>query len=118
MIEITQRPDSTVVCRPSGDLDFPGSLTFRHVIADLLRPKLKLVIDLRDVQVVDAVGLSGLIGTVRRVRSVAGTARIVNANPRVRCLLRSVGPEKLVGLSRVNVASGRGLSSTEIRVGA
>ena len=101
MIEITQRPDSTVVCRPSGDLDFPGSLTFRHVIADLLRPKLKLVIDLRDVQVVDAVGLSGLIGTVRRVRSVAGTARIVNANPRVRCLLRSVGAEQLVGLSPV-----------------
>ena len=105
MIEITHSPDSTVVCRPSGDLDFPSSLTFRHVIADILRPKLKLVIDLRDVQVVDAVGLSGLIGTVRRVRSVAGTARIVNANPRLRCLLRSVGGEELVGLSSLESPS-------------
>jgi anti-anti-sigma factor len=96
MIEIQNGPDSTVVCRPSGDLDFPSSLTFHQVIADLLHPGLKIVIDLRHAHYVDAVGLNALIGTARRLRLVGGTARIVNADPRLRCLLRSVGADRLI----------------------
>ena len=96
MIEIEHQHDSTVLCRPSGDLDLPGSLTLRHVLADILRPGLKVVIDLRHVRVVDAVGVSALVGTGRRVRSVGGTARIINTNPRLRCLLRSVGAGQLL----------------------
>jgi anti-anti-sigma factor len=101
MIEIEHGHGSTVLCRPSCSLDFPSSLTLRHVIADILRPGLKIVIDLRHVRAVDSVGVSALIGTGRRVRSLGGTAHIINANPRLRCLLRSVGAEQLLAEASV-----------------
>lgn len=96
MIELHDGPDSTIVCRPSGDLDFPDSLTFRQVIVDLLHPGLRIVIDLRNAHNVDAVGLNTLLSTARRVLSVGGTARIANADPRLRCLLRSVGADPFI----------------------
>jgi anti-anti-sigma factor len=106
MIEITDGPDSTIICRPSGDLDYLSAGTFRHVITDLLRPQLKIVIDLRHAHDVDVVGLRALIGAARCVRSVGGTARIVNTNPRPRCLLRSVGAGQLIELPAAPSPSG------------
>ena len=96
MIEINADPDSTIIYRPSGDFDFLSAQTFRQVVADLLRPGLNIVIDLRHAHDVDAVGLRALIGAARGVGSLGGTVRIVNANPRPRCLLRSAGADRLI----------------------
>jgi anti-anti-sigma factor len=97
MIQIETRPDSTVVCRPLGDLHLEASMEFRHVIGDLLEPELNIVIDLSRVESIDAVGVSALVGSLRRVRALRGVARIERANPRVLWFLRLVGVDRIVG---------------------
>ena len=87
LVELEHEPPSTVICRPTGDLEMVESFVFRHVISDLLQPGLQLEIDLRHVGRIDAVGLSALVGTVRRVRAVGGGASITNASPRVQWCL-------------------------------
>jgi anti-anti-sigma factor len=84
---------STIVC-PSGNLDMAGSAELRHLIAGLLVPGVKVVIDLRHVSHAEAVGLSALVGSVRRVRSVGGMAAIHNANPRLRWHLGLIGADR------------------------
>lgn len=90
MIELEAGAESTVICRPIGDLDLERSFLFRHVISDLLEPGVKIVIDLERVERVDAVGLSALVGAIRRVNAVAGEAWIVNAAPEVHRYARPV----------------------------
>jgi anti-anti-sigma factor len=99
MIEIEKCHGSAVVCRPSGDLNFEASFLLRHVISDIIRPGCDITIDLRHANVVDAAGLSVLVGSVRRVRAVGGTGRVINANTRVRWLMRIVGVDRLIAES-------------------
>jgi anti-anti-sigma factor len=106
MIEIEYRPDSTIVCRPSGDLDFTASIAFRHVMSDLLRPGLNIVIDLRYVGGIDATGVSALVGSIRRAQAVGGTARISNANSRVKWFVRLVGADRLIEPSSLTLRPG------------
>jgi hypothetical protein len=72
LIEISSPSESTVVCRPVGDLAVAGSLHLRHVVADLVRTGLNLEIDLGLVGNVDAIGVSAVIGAMRMVHSSAG----------------------------------------------
>jgi hypothetical protein len=67
--------DCSIVCRPSGGLDWIGAVSLRHAIHDWLRPGLDLIIDLSRVDFIDAVGMSALVGCVRRVRAGGGEAR-------------------------------------------
>jgi anti-anti-sigma factor len=97
VIEIENCADSTVVCRPSGDLDFISSMELRHVLSDLFRPDITLVIDLRSVDMIDAVGVSALVGSVRRVRAHGGRAHVCNANPRISWFFRLLDVDRLVG---------------------
>lgn len=96
MIQIENCQDNTTVLRLSGDLDLISSFHLRHVVYDILEPGLDLVIDLRRVRTIDAVGVSALIGSVRRVRASGGRARVTNAKPRVRWLFHTLGVEQLV----------------------
>ena len=96
MIQIENCEDSTTVVRLSGDLDLVSSFHLRHVVCDLLEPGLNLVIDLRHVGTIEAVGVSALIGSVRRVRASGGKAQVVNAKPRVRWLFQILGLDQLI----------------------
>src|ERR1700722_9179806 len=100
MIETETCSDSTAIWRPSGDLDIASAVPLRHLVGDILRSELDLVIDLDEVTFVDAVGISALVGAIRRVRAAGGTARVSNINPRVRWVLELVGVEQLLTQSR------------------
>ena len=96
MTELQIGTGSSVTCRPLGDLDLVSAVSLRHLIGEVLRPGLEVVIDLQNVSLIDAVGLSALVGSVRRVRAVGGRARICNTQPRVQSLFRLVGVDRLL----------------------
>jgi anti-anti-sigma factor len=95
MIQIENCQDSTTIVRLSGDLDLVSSFHLRHVVCDILEPGLNLVIDLRHVRTMDAVGVSALLGSIRRVRASGGKAQVRNAQPRVRWLFQILGVDQL-----------------------
>ena len=76
MIETHIRQDETVACKPSGDLDWRTSVSFRHAVHDALRPGAHVLIDLSQVSLIDAVGLSAIVGTLRRARAVGALLRV------------------------------------------
>jgi anti-anti-sigma factor len=96
MIEIANGPGSSVVCTPTRNLDFEGAFPLRHLIADLVAPGIELIVDLRHVAEVDAIGVSALVGSIRRVRSHRGTVRLRNITPPVRWHLRRLGVYRFV----------------------
>jgi anti-anti-sigma factor len=96
MIEIVTLGDSRIVCRPLSDLDLRSSVSLRHVVGDILRPELDLVVDLSRVAAIDAVGLSALFGTARRVRAIGGTMAIRNVCPGIVWLFELVGLDRLL----------------------
>ena len=96
MIETQLLADSTIVCRPSGSLDWIAAVSLRHVIADWLRPGVEIVIDLSRVDFIDAVGISAIVGSVRRVRAVGGRAQICGASGQVQRSMELVGVDRLV----------------------
>jgi anti-anti-sigma factor len=91
VVETYVRADSSIVCRPSGGLDWIGAMSLRHAIYDSVRPGVDIIIDLSRVDFVDAVGMSALVGSVRRVRAVGGKAQICNPSSDVRRRLELVG---------------------------
>ena len=84
MVETRVRADCSIVCRPSGGLDWIGAVSLRHAVPDSLRPGVVMTIDLSPIDFIDAVGMSALVGCVRRARAVGGEALICNATPHVR----------------------------------
>jgi anti-anti-sigma factor len=96
VVETRVRPDSSIVCRPSGGLDWIGAVSLRHAIDDSLRPGVDLIIDLRRIDFIDAFGMSVLVGSVRRVRAVGGEAHICNATSQVRRRMELVGVYRLL----------------------
>jgi anti-anti-sigma factor len=99
MIETQLLPDSGIVCRPSGGLDWIAAVSLRHVIGDLLRPGVKVVIDLSRVDTIDAVGMSAIVGSLRRVRAVGGRAEICGASGQVYRRLQLAGLDRLLSCS-------------------
>jgi anti-anti-sigma factor len=95
VIAIEHLDDSTLVCRPVGDLDLAAAAPLRQVICDLARPGLIIIIDLSRVTFMDATGASALLLSVQRVRATRGTAVLRNANPRLQCLLSLLGADRL-----------------------
>jgi anti-anti-sigma factor len=96
VIETRVRADSSIVCRPSGGLDWIGAVSLRHAVHDSLRPGVDMIIDLSRVDFIDAVGMSALVGCVRRVRAVGGQALICNATSQVRQRMELVGVYSLL----------------------
>jgi stage II sporulation protein AA (anti-sigma F factor antagonist) len=87
--------DSSIVCRPSGSLDWIAAASLRHAIGELFRPGVDVVIDLSRVEFIDAVGISAIAGTVRRVRAVGGHAQLCDVSPEVRRRLELAGVYRL-----------------------
>jgi anti-anti-sigma factor len=104
LIETQLLADSSIVCRPSGSLDWIAARSLRHVIGDTLRPGIRMIIDLTRVESIDAVGMSAIVGTVRRVRAFGGHTEIRGASPEVRRRLELVGVYRLV--MRCSAANG------------
>jgi anti-anti-sigma factor len=91
VVETRVRADSSIVCRPSGGLDWIGAVSLRHAIHDSLRPGVDIIIDLSRVEFIDAVGMSALVGSVRRVRACGGRAQICNPTSHVRQWMELIG---------------------------
>jgi anti-anti-sigma factor len=91
VVETYVRADSSIVCRPSGGLDWIGATSLRHAIHDSVRSGVDIIIDLSRVDFIDAVGMSALVGSVRRVRAVGAEAQICNPSSDVRRRLELVG---------------------------
>jgi len=103
MIDTYVGSDFSIVCRPTGCLDWTGAAALRHAVHNVLCPEINLHIDLRHLNFVDAAGMSALVGSVRRVRAVGGKARIQNASPAVRRRLQIVGVYEFLTSSPANV---------------
>ncbi len=95
MIETRVLADSSIVCRPSGSLDWIAAVSLRRAIGDSLRPGVEVVIDLCRVEFIDAVGIGAIVGSVRRVRAVGGHAGICGASRKVRYRLELAGVYRL-----------------------
>jgi anti-anti-sigma factor len=88
MIERKICADGQIWLRAFGDFDWTAAVALRHAIEDSIYPGARLVIDLGNVENIDAVGLSAVGGWVRRAQSMGGGIQIVNAPSRVRAALR------------------------------
>jgi anti-anti-sigma factor len=87
--------DFSFVCTPSESLDLRSTASLGDLI-DLVIPGRDIVIDLRQVREVDAIGIGLLVGLVRRVRSTGDSALICNPSPRIRRKLQRAGVQKFL----------------------
>jgi anti-anti-sigma factor len=71
-------------------------VSLRHLIGDILRPGVEVLIDLSRVDFIDAVGISAIVGSVRRVRAVGGQAEIRGRSSQVRHRVELAGVYPLV----------------------
>jgi anti-anti-sigma factor len=97
MIDTYVRQDDSVVIRPSGPLDYRAATALRHAVAHSVHRGIDLLLDLGDVETIDAVGVSTLVGTVRRTRALGGSTTIYNAGSNVRERMAQAGVEHLLG---------------------
>lgn len=98
-METQVHEDSSIVLRPRGDLDFVGATALRHAVVQSVHLGSDLLIDLGNVESIDAVGVSALVGTVRRVRALRGTTTICNVSPEVRRRMDRAGVGHILELS-------------------
>lgn len=84
MVKTETYPDGVVCLRPAGDLDWSNATALRHAVHSILRPHVRVELDLQDVESIDAVGLSALVGSVRLIRSIPGEVRVSHMPPAVR----------------------------------
>lgn len=96
MIETYVSGESSVVCKPLGNLDWAGAMSLRQVVRESLQPGLELVIDLSRVNSIDAIGMHALVPCIRLARAFGVTTRIRNVLPRVQRLMDLVVVERLL----------------------
>jgi anti-anti-sigma factor len=97
VIQIHTLSETSIVCTPSGSLDWVDAVSLRHVIHNCLQSGAELTIDLRRVPVVDAAGLGAIIGSLRWARAVGATVELRNVRPRVRWRLDLLGADRMTG---------------------
>lgn len=100
MLNVRTKHDSDgyAVVRPDGALDASTVAPFRQVVADLTDAG-ALVIDLADVDFIDAAGLGAIVGGVRRAREHGTRVAVARARPAVKEILHSAGVERLAELT-------------------
>ncbi len=91
VIETQVLSDSSIVCQPSGSLDWMAAVSLRDAIGDSLRPGVDVVMDLRRLEFIDAVGIGAMVGSVSRVPAVDGHAERCGASGEVRHRLELAG---------------------------
>jgi anti-anti-sigma factor len=106
MIETRLTGESSAILKVWGNLDWSGAVILRHLVSDLVRPNLQLVIDLDHLEDLDGVGVSALLGTVRRLRAIGGTTRFQNFPARLRPYLQASGASEILGRTGTTIAEG------------
>ena len=96
MTEANVCGNSSLVCKPLGNLDWAAAMSLRQVVRKSLQPGFELVIDLSRVGSIDAVGMQTLVCCLRLARAFGCTARICNVRPPVRRLMDLVGVDRLL----------------------
>jgi anti-sigma B factor antagonist len=105
VISTDVRSDSSIVCKPLGNLDWSDAMSLRQVVRGPLQPGAEIVIDLSGVEFIDAVGMQAVVGSVRLARAFGSTARICNARPQVQRVMDLVGVDRLLMRSSNAVAN-------------
>ena len=83
MIETQVLADWSILCRPSGSLDWMAAVSLRHAIGGLLRPGVEVIIDLSRVEFIGPrSGSAPLSGPCAGCERSAATRRY--AAPRLR----------------------------------
>jgi len=96
VIESRIRPDATVECRPLGRLDWIGGTHLLAAVESWLRAGTELVIDLSQIDWIDADGISALKVSSGLVDSLGGSVVLGNAAPEVECILVEHGLRQLL----------------------
>ena len=112
---VTTFQDSTgiTLCRMTGDLDAFTAGELREVAAGL-RGAARVVFDLSDVPFIDSTGLGALIGGIRRLREAGGAVVVCSTRAPVVRLLRTVGLDRVVAVTRDRDEARRHLESLAV----
>lgn len=87
-LHLIERHDGWVVIQPRGEIDFYTSPRLRQWLQLLdTANKHRIVIDLKDVSLLDSSGLSALVSGLKKTRENDGDLRLVGACPTVRKVL-------------------------------
>ena len=98
MIKTETYADGMVSLRPIGDLDWSNASALRRAARGVLRPFVRVEIDLNDVVSTDAVGIAALLRSVRMIRSIAGEVQVSRVPSTVQSRLDLLGIDlRLVG---------------------
>ena len=81
----------TTVCRLSGDLTLTSAPFLERSLEGVLRPGLRLVVDLADLEFIDSSGLAALVTLRRRAEREDFTVSVRLASGNVRRALELVG---------------------------
>ncbi len=93
-IDSEEHGDATLVV-VRGDLDIATAPQLRETLAEVLRERRHVVVDLERLDFIDSVGIGILLGGLRRARSQRGALALV-------CTSRTVlRPFEITGLDRV-----------------
>jgi anti-anti-sigma factor len=96
VIETYVRQDDSVVIRPAGPLYCLAATALRHAVAQSVHCGIDLLVDLGDVESIDAVGISTLVGTTRRTKALGGSTTIYNVGSDVRERMAQAGVAHLL----------------------
>ncbi|QCW51976.1 STAS domain-containing protein [Nocardioides dongxiaopingii] len=103
--------DGAVVLSVAGSLDIASATGFRRLVNELLvEARVRLVVDLTDIDFVDSVGLGVLVSAHRRTRGLRGGMILVVDGDPVTRLLRLTGLDRVfrVAATRAQALAGEG----------
>jgi anti-anti-sigma factor len=99
-VQSRREGDDAVVLVTSGELDLASSDQLEEALAEATAEgTTHVIIDLRDLQFIDSVGLSVLIRADQRVRETGGRFGLVRGGPQVQRLLELTGLASRVALA-------------------
>lgn len=86
----TKRVDDVVIVEIKGNLmGGPDSQKFRDILRKLLNEgKRKIVVDLKNVKIINSAGLGTLISGLTTMRNSGGDLRLANPNDKIESLLK------------------------------
>jgi anti-anti-sigma factor len=82
-IPVSRLPDATVTVAPTGEIDFARVRPLRDALvhAATLPQTRRVVVDLRDVTLIDSTGLGALIAGLKAATDNGVSYQVCNANP-------------------------------------
>jgi anti-anti-sigma factor len=109
MVDI-ELDDLTQVIALTGEVDFYAAPDFKeHVLAAIAGGKRRLVVDLRNVRLMDSSGIGVLFATLKRLRTLGGQLAIVSDYAEVDSLFEIIGLDDIFAIHRTRHEALRGL---------